>query len=224
MLGVTSLDTVIQVSKWILNTLFHQFVAVIFIYSIWIAIEKYSNPFSWHVILSTLGLMPFTVEALILFSNDNVWSQEISRKQKYWIHGILIFIGSFFIITGIALEIDNRVKLGVSHFTSAHSITGLIAMIFVIFALICGPMAFSTSIVTRWVSSQWLKLIHNILGQLTHILLLISLCLGFYTDWFSSNTSKSSRIAATIVTVLIMLWSLFCAWISLFKQIKTILR
>lgn len=68
--------------------------------------------------------MPFTTEALILFSNDNVWSQEISRKQKYWIHGILIFIGSFLIITGIALVIDFKVLHALSHFTSAHSIVG----------------------------------------------------------------------------------------------------
>lgn len=56
MIGATSLDTIIQISKWILNTLFHQCVAVIFIYAIWIAIEKYSNTLSWHVILCSLGV------------------------------------------------------------------------------------------------------------------------------------------------------------------------
>lgn len=97
-------------------------------------------------------------------------------------------------------------------------------MIFIIFSLICGPMAFSTSIVTRWVSAQWLKLIHNFLGQLTHILLLVCLCLGFYTDWFSYYTSELSRTTATVATVIIMLWSLIGAWKSLFNQIKSILR
>ncbi|KAF2892928.1 hypothetical protein ILUMI_13242 [Ignelater luminosus] len=115
----TYLDTIVQTSKLLFTRLIHQCIAVIFIYSIWIAVENYSNPFSWHVILSTLGLLPFMIEALILFSNDNLWSREISRKQKYWIHGILMSVGSALIIIGIVVEYVRRD--GYDHFVSAHS-------------------------------------------------------------------------------------------------------
>lgn len=65
------------------------------------------------------------IEALILFSNDNLWSRDISRKQKFWIHGILMGIGSSLIIIGIAIEYARRAQYdGVSHFISAHSKAG----------------------------------------------------------------------------------------------------
>ncbi|KAF2880004.1 hypothetical protein ILUMI_26164 [Ignelater luminosus] len=224
MVDDTSLDTVIRTTKRIFNTVFHQCIAVVFVYVICVPIESYSNPFSWHVILSTLGILPFAIEALILFSNDNVWSQEISRKQKYWVHGILISIGCFFIITGISIEINRKNQRDLSHFISAHAITGLTAMIFLICALICGPMVFYATIFSKWIPPVWLKLIHNVLGQLGYILAIICLCLGYYTNWFSRHTSKSSKLSITIATVLIMLWSLFNAWKSIVNQIKSILR
>lgn len=64
------------------------------------------------------------IEALILFSNDNLCSQEVSRKQKYWIHGILMSIGSSLIIIGIAIEYALRAQYDVPHFISAHSKAG----------------------------------------------------------------------------------------------------
>lgn len=64
--GTSLLDTIVQTSKLLFTRLFHQCIAVIFIYSIWIAVENYSNPFSWHVILSTLGV---SLLIFILFLN-----------------------------------------------------------------------------------------------------------------------------------------------------------
>lgn len=50
-------SSIFQIIKWIWNTLFHQIVAVITIYAIWIPIEHYRDAFSWHVILCTLGVI-----------------------------------------------------------------------------------------------------------------------------------------------------------------------
>jgi len=133
-----------------------------------------------------------------------------------------MLIGTFLIITGIAIEIDRKEKLILaSHFASAHAITGLICMIFIVFALVCGPLAFSSSL-NRFAAPVWFKLAHNIVGQLAYIMGIVCLCLGYYTDFFVFYNSESSRITATVVTSLVAVWSLFYSWKSLIHLIKNI--
>lgn len=61
-------------------------------------------------------------EGIILFAGDNVWSQELDRPKKYWVHGVLLFLGTAFLTAGMAIEID--MKGNRSHFTSIHGLTG----------------------------------------------------------------------------------------------------
>lgn len=61
-------------------------------------------------------------EGILLFAGDNVWSQELDRKKKYWIHGILLFLGTVALTAGIALEIHSKGNR--AHFTSKHGLTG----------------------------------------------------------------------------------------------------
>ncbi|KAK4883808.1 hypothetical protein RN001_000079 [Aquatica leii] len=215
-----SLDTVVQILQWVLNTIFHQCVAVLACYMIWIPIENYSKPFAWHVILCTLGIFPITAEALILFFPSNVWSQEIDRKQKHWIHAILISLGMIFEIAGVSIGIYSKsTNPNAVHFRSAHAILGLLAIIFIVLTVVCGLISFNSQKFKTWAPSVWLKLGHNILGQTTYIFCVIALCLGLFTNYFSIYTSESSRIVATVFTVIIALWSLVCAWISTYHQI-----
>lgn len=65
-------------------------------------------------------------EGILLFAGDNVWSQELDRKKKYWVHGVLLFLGTVCLTAGIALEID--IKGNRKHFTSKHGLTGAISL------------------------------------------------------------------------------------------------
>ncbi|KAK5648781.1 hypothetical protein RI129_003673 [Pyrocoelia pectoralis] len=226
----TSLDTVLRIGKLVLNGIFHLCVAGLTVYTIWLPITSYTWPFSWHVILCTLGILPLITESLIVFSKQNIWSQEIDRKQKHWIHviliisigGLLIFIGVGFEIYRIAVHTDPTVK----HFSSPHSITGLIGIIFIINAMVCGVLAFNTQRIYKWNRKArpiYFKLIHNILGQAAYLLCLISFCLGHFIPWFVKNLSDASRITAMIVAIIVAIWSMICAWRSLFSKI-TFLR
>lgn len=159
----------------------------------------------------------------MLFSTNNVWSQEVDRKQKFWIHGGFMVFGISLVLTGISVEISRRSQFNMGHFISAHSITGLICMIILIISLICGPMALFSTCFMKWLSPQWIKLIHNITGQFAYIMGIISLCLGYYIGWFITYTSETSRASATILTVIVALWSLIGAWKSSVHQIKSIL-
>lgn len=61
-------------------------------------------------------------EALMLFVGDDIWSRQLSRKAKYLVHGILISIGTLFIIIGNAL-VFHYISSGY-HLYTAHGITG----------------------------------------------------------------------------------------------------
>lgn len=64
------------------------------------------------------------VEAIILFGGDNVWTQGLNRKNKYYVHGALLFLATGFITVGISLEINRKAQNNYSHLQSIHSITG----------------------------------------------------------------------------------------------------
>ncbi|KAG5874394.1 hypothetical protein JTB14_012377 [Gonioctena quinquepunctata] len=83
--------------------------------------------FSWHVILCTFGYIPLMAESIMLFVGDDIWSQHMSRKAKYAVHGILVTIGTGFTIVGNAL-VFHYIESGY-HLYTAHGITGLISMI-----------------------------------------------------------------------------------------------
>lgn len=62
-------------------------------------------------------------ESILLFANDNVWTQDVTRKTKSWIHGVLITVGTAALTAGTFVEYNfkgpNR-----DHFTSNHGLTG----------------------------------------------------------------------------------------------------
>lgn len=64
------------------------------------------------------------VEAIILFGGDNVWTQELNRKNRYYVHGALLFLTTAFITAGVSLEVNRKAQNNFSHFQSIHSITG----------------------------------------------------------------------------------------------------
>lgn len=64
------------------------------------------------------------VEAIILFGGDNVWTQELNRKNRYYVHGALLFLATAFITAGVSVEINRKAQSNFSHFESIHAITG----------------------------------------------------------------------------------------------------
>lgn len=63
-------------------------------------------------------------ESILLFASDNIWTQDLTRKSRYWIHGILITVGTVSLTAGTFIEYE--VKGNRKHFTSNHGLTGKI--------------------------------------------------------------------------------------------------
>lgn len=66
--------------------------------------------------------MPLIAEALMLFADDELWSKQLSRREKYGVHGVLITVGTLFIIMGNLPGIY-YIKPGY-HLYTVHGLTG----------------------------------------------------------------------------------------------------
>ncbi|XP_017773536.1 PREDICTED: uncharacterized protein LOC108560482 [Nicrophorus vespilloides] len=204
----------------VVNTFLHQLIAVIAVYNIWTPLLNSSSLLSWHVILCSLGLFPLMAEGMILFHKDNVYNTGLSEEGIKRNHVIVMVVSVVFICGGVGIEIARRGAE--EHFVSAHAIVGLLCLIILLLATISGAV---TSII------QALKtdyrpialLIHNILGILSYIFTVASLCTGYFNTPFFFQ-SEESKIGATVVSVVICLWSLVYSFISITNQIKQMIK
>lgn len=65
-------------------------------------------------------------EAIILFASDNIWTLNIQRTTKYYIHGSLLFCSAILASVGIGFMISVHSN---PHFQSTHAWTGKIQVI-----------------------------------------------------------------------------------------------
>ncbi|CAH1112372.1 unnamed protein product [Psylliodes chrysocephalus] len=196
----------------------------LFLYCCWIPFQNLTGWFSYHVILCTFGYLPLMAEAIMMFVGDDIWSKNISRKAKYAIHGIIITVATVVTIVGNIL-VFVYIQTGY-HLYTEHGITGLISMIILIISLILGlavyyPNQAKNILPLRPVT---IKLLHNVCGLLGFGFGIISLCYGYFTHWFIYYNGEESRYAALILTILVSLWPLHGAFVSLYHQVKSVLN
>lgn len=61
-------------------------------------------------------------EAFMVFPSDELWSKQISRKEKYWVHGILLIVGTLLVSAG-CIDTFYFISEGY-HLYTVHGITG----------------------------------------------------------------------------------------------------
>ncbi|XP_044746721.1 transmembrane reductase CYB561D2-like [Coccinella septempunctata] len=211
----------VKIIRFLLNLLSRAGLAGVVTYSIWLPIEHYHYWFSWHVILCTLGYVPIMTESLLLFNGDDGWSELVTKRTKYIIHGVLITSGTVCFTAGnITLMYFTKSK----HFSTVHGITGLISMILCLLSLLLGLATYNSTKLRKCVRPVLLKFIHNLVGIIGYIIGIISLCYAFYTRWWIFYTEENSRLAAVIVTVITTLWTLNGSICSGYNQINSLLR
>ncbi|XP_018567157.1 cytochrome b561 domain-containing protein 2 [Anoplophora glabripennis] len=212
----------INVARFLANYLTRFIFGGLLLYCCWTPLQNLSGWFSYHVILCTFGYIPLMAEALMLFVGDELWSRQLSRKQKYSVHAILITVGTVFIIVGNSLMFHYYHPD--YHFYTAHGITGLISMIILILSLFLGVAANYSNEMKSYLSLRpvWYKFVHNGVGILGYAIGIVSLCYGYYTHWFAYYHGEESRAAALILTIVVSLWSINGAIASGYNQIKSL--
>lgn len=67
-------------------------------------------------------MIPLMSEALLLFVCDELWTRQLNRTQKYWIHGNLMILGTVLVTAG-CIDTFYYISEGY-HLYTAHGITG----------------------------------------------------------------------------------------------------
>lgn len=180
-------------------------------------------------------------QAILLFAGDNVWSQELDRKCKYWIHGILLIIATVIIIVGNSIAFYYVTTI--PHFSTAHGLTGnplnttfinvfiilifvlgFISMLLVLLSFFFGFAAANPQVFKNIARPVVFKFFHNFLGIAGYVIGMISLILGYYTHWFKYYTSAETRIVASVATGIVTVWPLYAALKSCYGQFRDVIR
>lgn len=116
----------------------------------------------------------------------------------------------------IMIESDSKIIL--------NQFLGLISMIMLIISLVIGLAINYPDQANRIISLRPVtyKLNHNIIGTLGYAIGIISLCFGYYTNWFKYYYGEESRLVVTILTIVASIWPLNGALISAYHQIKAV--
>lgn len=109
-------------------------------------------------------------EAILAFYQMNALTLSASRQLRKTIHWAVQTIGFIVTFIGVMLEFIRREKYGSKHFTTAHSITGLIAGIFGLIALINGIAASKAFQLRFLIKPIYSKTFHNLTGILSFVI------------------------------------------------------
>ncbi|XP_047369562.1 transmembrane reductase CYB561D2-like [Vespa velutina] len=151
------------------------------IYIIVLSAETY-NLFSWHPILTTIGIGLLTLEAVFCVSGEAYVSSRITRKNRILIHWLLQSFGFGLMLAGVIIIIV--MKGNRPHFKSVHGKLGLSATILCALILISGILADNTKWFYPRIRPITIKIIHAVGGMLVTIILLAALINGTYTHWW----------------------------------------
>ncbi|XP_043485591.1 transmembrane reductase CYB561D2 [Polistes fuscatus] len=146
-----------------------------------LSVDTY-NTFSWHPILTTVGIGLLMLEAIYCVSGEAYVSSKMTRKNRILIHWVLQSLGFLLTLAGVLVIIVMKGKR--SHFTSVHGKLGLAAMILFAIIMISGGLADNTKWFYPRIRPVTIKIFHIVGGILVTLVLLAALINGTYTHWW----------------------------------------
>ncbi|KAI4495698.1 hypothetical protein M0802_008533 [Mischocyttarus mexicanus] len=181
------------------------------IYIVVLSAETY-NTFSWHPILTTIGIGLLMLEAIFCVSGEAYVSTKLSRKNRILVHWVLQSLGFVLTLAGVLVIIV--MKGNKSHFKSDHGKLGLAAMILFAVIMISGIFADNTKWFYPRIRPIPIKVFHIVFGIIVTIILVAALIDGTYTRWWPHTDLGRDLTCASFVigTAFIMIKPTFTAF------------
>ncbi|CAG9795751.1 unnamed protein product [Diatraea saccharalis] len=171
-----------------------------------------------HIIFAGTGYQLFLAEAVLTLHKHNSWSFQLSQDSKRIVHGCLQLAGSLFVLAGTFLALS-EVEMNIG---TAHGICGVIALAFTIVSFITGLVALFSSKIRLMIKSGPVKILHVAVGIFALSMGLISMILGFNSDFFSATQGDLS-IALMIFTALTILYTILQPVYDIIAMLKNML-
>ncbi|KAL5014945.1 hypothetical protein ScPMuIL_009215 [Solemya velum] len=169
------------------------FIAVLFtafiIYTAWPG----SSLFSWHPTLMAIAFVFLMFEGLLVFSPESSLlhrSPNLTKIKFHWLvqgAAVTCALGGFLVIYA------NKNVYDKPHFLTWHGYMGVITIIFLCMQSIGGTFAKYPALAKAiGMRLSEIRLYHATSGAVTFTLVCLSLMLGLYTDWFSTNVTGTA--------------------------------
>ncbi|XP_026747045.1 cytochrome b561 domain-containing protein 2-like [Trichoplusia ni] len=155
---------------------------------IYCSFNKGVSLFSFHPILMTLGWMVFMTSAIHAISPGDVATQWMPIRLRSARHWILQLVSSSILLTGFIVILTNKILNNANHFTSFHGRFGLASLIFMSITMLGGIGALYSLKLKNYLPPLYTKLIHTVVGLITYFLGITTICLGFFSNWWTFGT------------------------------------
>ncbi|XP_055300562.1 transmembrane reductase CYB561D2-like [Sitodiplosis mosellana] len=219
-----------QVVQTCFNVLNHIMACIVAIYMSVMCTNAGNKAVTWHVWLCTIGYQLLMTQAILVFYSENVWSKQCTRQSKKTIHWVLQAVGSSVAILGIFIEyigrelIERETKKPKPHFSSTHSVIGLIAAIFTMIGMFNGISALWSIKLKKYARPVYFKLAHNLTGTTAFILGMIALFIGYDKGYMKKNSSDEIRLGLQILAIITVILSLIGAWRTAINHIRNVMN
>lgn len=130
--------------------------------------------------------------------SKNAWTNMTEKKTKVYLHLILQIIGTALILVGFSLNVED-IKSG--HFETPHEIFGLISVIFLLITFVNGLLAFFALDIKQFVKPVYNKLFHTTFSVIVFVTGMISLILGYHTNFMKSSIGEDYQHHITWLSV-----------------------
>ena len=164
----------------IFSHVFVQFVAKLLM-----VMEKSNSNFAIHVIMFQFVAGMF--EALMVFNRESSLFINVTRTTKILIHHILQVFAIICSLLGFAAIFYNKVLNDKPHFTSWHGLLGVITICSIPLAAVGGNIIkyqFLRQLLNIKLSLGALKIYHATGGLIVFTLVMFTMMLGLYSNWF----------------------------------------
>ncbi|XP_072942987.1 transmembrane reductase CYB561D2-like [Epargyreus clarus] len=157
------------------------------------------NEVKQHIYCCVIGYVILMAQAILAMNPYNSWSNILLHQDKKICHWVMQILGSIIALAGGIIQITNRNII--RHFSTAHGVLGLIAMILTVLSLVGGVFNIYSSRLRLNVTL--VRICHMTLGCLVIITAFLALCLAFHIVYRAvmGNANATLLIALTVLSL-----------------------
>lgn len=197
--------------------------AILF-FTVFITILSFRNGislFSYHPPLM-IGFFVCMTEAILCFSNENIFTRYLNHKERMTFHWILQIVGSCLLTVAFTVIVLSKNTKNKPHFATWHGIIGLVTTIGVALAMVGGVIAKYSFPIRKIIRPVTVKVIHSIFGCIVYGLMIFTVLLGVYSNWFKRHSSLTGIIVANVIIFFIVQYVLVQPIQLIYGRIKNI--
>ncbi|XP_034946983.1 uncharacterized protein [Chelonus insularis] len=173
-----------------------------------------------HAGLCTVGYVLLMSKALLVLTEENIWSRQLSRRATHHVHWYLQLLGLAFSIAGVVVMFKTKE----AHFKSTHAILGITSIAILCFLSLSGITVLFAVKLSTLVRPVIFKSVHSFLGIACFFLGMLAECYGYNKRWMVNTVGQGIANVCITCTGIVTFICIFRPLKSFYHQVKSILE